>query len=268
MQPMSPISHSGPRVRLGPSVAVGVAVWFAYSALTYAVQASAGVPYAEWFATAANAWRVGVLSLAVGTLLLIVFVSMVRWNHVWRDPQRLPTTTLMKAAMALWCLAIVVRLIGVRWSDVPLDLLWAIVGSGVLVGFAEETLFRGIFLRSLREGGRSEGRAAVWTSLCFGLFHLSNVWMGMGLVGLLQVFLAATSGVVLYVFRRHFGVLWPAMLAHGAWDISTFLTGSYAMPWVALTSLALQAGVVLLGIAILVGLWRGGGVPAAVRPAS
>jgi len=76
------------------------------------------------------------------------------------------------------------------------------------------------------------------------------------LPGLLQVFLAATSGSVLYAFRRHFGVIGPAMVAHGAWDISAFLAGGHAMPWTATASLALQAVVVILGIAILVGLYR------------
>jgi len=241
---------------LAPSVAAGVAIWLAYTVVTVAVQLSAGVPYTEWFSTAANAWRVGVLSLVAGTLLLLGCLAAARWNHLWRDPLRLPTTRLMKTAMALWWLLILVRLAGVRWGDVPPALLAAIVASGVLVGFAEETLFRGFFLRALRAGGRTEGRAALWVAVCFGLFHLPNVFMGTGVVGLLQVVLAATSGAVLYVFRRHFGLLWPAMVAHGAWDISTFLAINYAQPWLPMVSLGLQPLVALLGIAILAGLVR------------
>jgi len=245
-----------PHALVVPSVAAAVAVWAAYTVVTTAVQASAGVPYADWFNTAANAWRVGVLSLLAGAVLLIGFVRFARWNHLWRDPVRLQTTLAMKIAMAVWCVAIVVRLVGVRWGEVPAGLLAAVVASGVLVGFAEELLFRGVLLRGLRAGGRSEARAAIWTALCFGLFHLPNVFMGMGLPGLLQVFLAAASGSVLYAFRRHFGVIGPAMVAHGAWDISAFLAGGHAMPWTATASLALQAVVVILGIAILVGLYR------------
>lgn len=247
-------SPCAPRVL--PTVAAGVAIWIAYTVVTLVVQASAGVPYTEWFTTAANAWRVGVLSLAAGSILLAALVLFTRWNHLWRDPVRLPTSRLMQVAMAVWWLAIVVRLAGVRWDAVPLDLLLAIAVSGVLVGFAEEVLFRGFFLRALRAGGRSEGRAALWVALCFGLFHLPNVFMGTGALGLLQVLLAATSGSVLYVFRRHFGLLWPAMVAHGTWDVAAFLAGGFAQPWLMPVSLALQLVVAGLGLAILVGLAR------------
>ncbi|CAD5367143.1 CAAX amino terminal protease family [Rubrivivax sp. A210] len=239
-----------------PSVAAGVAVWLAYTAVTVTIQFSAGIPYTEWFKTAANAWRTGVMSLAAGSILLIAVVAATRWSHLWHDPVRLPTTPLMKLAMALCVGATGLRLAGVRWADVPLDLLAAIVVSGVLVGFAEETLFRGLFLRALREGGRSEAVAAIWTAVCFGLFHLPNLAMGTGLVGTLQVILAATSGVVLYLFRRQTGALWPAMLMHGTWDIAAFLAGTHAQPWLSVPSLALQAVLLLLGLALLVGLYR------------
>lgn len=241
---------------LAPSVAAGMALWVAYTVVTVAVQLSAGVPYIDWFSTAAHAWRVGVASLVAGALLLLVCLAIARWDHLWRDPVRLASTRPMRAAMLLWWLAIGVRLVGVRWADVPPSLLAAMVASGVLVGFAEETLFRGFFLRALRAGGRAEGRAALWVAVCFGLFHLPNVFMGMGALGLLQVLLAATSGAVLYAFRRHFGLLWPAMVAHGAWDISTFLAINYGQPWLPMVSLGMQPLVALLGIAILVGLAR------------
>lgn len=239
-----------------PSVALGVIAWLAYTAVTVGVQASADIPYDQWFTTAANAWRVGVASLVAGALLLIVLVAATRWNHLWRDPVRLPVSPLMKFAIAAWWTAIVLRLLGVRWREVPLDLLAAMATAGVLVGFAEELLFRGFFLRGLREGGRPESSAAVWTAVAFGVFHLPNIVMGTGLVGLLQVVLAAASGAVLYAMRRQAGVLWPAMVAHGAWDVSVFLSGGYAQPWATLASLVLQVMVTLLGLVILVGLYR------------
>jgi hypothetical protein len=72
------------------------------------------------------------------------------------------------------------------------------------------------------------------------LFHLPNIFMGIGLIGIFQIILAAFSGCILYVFRRKFGVLWPAMVAHGAWDSSTFLAGGFGSPWLALTSVLMQ----------------------------
>ncbi len=116
-----------------------------------------------------------------------------------------------------------VRLVGIEWALVPGRLLLAIVAAGVLVGFAEEMMFRGIFLRGMRTGGRSESRAMLWTTLAFGALHLPNVFLGTGVAGLAQVPLAALTGVTLYLFRRGFAAIVPAMVAHGLWDISAFL---------------------------------------------
>lgn len=243
--------------RLSPGLAPALAVWVLYSILTFVIQSSSGIPYAEWFRTAANTWRTGVLSLAAGSVLLVGWVALTRWDHLWRDPRPLPVTGVMKVAMGVWIASIALRLGGIDWQAVPLDLLLPIVVSGVLVGFAEETLFRGFVLRALREGGRAESSAALWTAVGFGLFHLPNVLMGTGAVGVIQVFLAALSGSVLYVFRRHTGRLWPAMVAHGAWDISTFLAGGYALPWLNALTLPMLGLSVILGIAVLVSILRG-----------
>jgi membrane protease YdiL (CAAX protease family) len=189
-------------------------------------------------------------------VLMLAFVVLARWNYVWRDPQKLVASTVMKVAMGMWCVAIAVRLTGIEWSRVPHDLLLAIVLSGLLVGFAEEILFRGIVLRGMREGGRPESLAAIWTAACFGLFHLPNMFMGVGLLGLSQVVLAALSGIILYAFRRHYGMIWPAMVAHGAWDISLFLAGRYGAPWLAVPASIMQLVIVVLGIAVLVSIYQ------------
>lgn len=236
---------------LRPGITAAVLAWLAYAALTMAIQISAGVPYAEWFTRADHAWRVGVLSLAAGSLALAGFVALTRWNHLWRDPRPLGSSRAMRIAMALWGLAIALRLAGVDWPHVPWPLLLAVMAAGVLVGFAEETLFRGLLLRGLRQGGRAEAPAALWTAAGFGLFHLPNVFMGTGMIGLVQVVLAGMSGLVLYAFRRHFGRLWPAMLAHGSWDVSAFLASGPSAPWVPWASLAMQ-GLLLVAAGFIV----------------
>lgn len=234
-----------------PSVRLAVAAWVAYTAVTVAVQASSGIPYAAWFATAHSTWRVGVLSLALGSGVLVAFVAGTRWTHLWTEPRRLPVTRLMRAALAVFMATTAMRLAGTDWSRVPPDLLLAVLAVGVLVGFAEELLFRGLVLRSLRDRGRPEWAAAAWTAAAFGLFHLPNVFMGTGLLGLAQLVLAGLTGVTLYLFRRATGRLWPAMLAHGLWDISVFLTGGYGAPWVLPAGLLAQALAIVLSLAVL-----------------
>ena len=249
-------SRNPPLLGIMPSVAVGIGMWILYSALAFGIQWSSGIPYPDWFKTADNAWRTAVIPLAAGSLLLLAFALGTRWRHLWSDPFRLETTKVMRVAMILWCIAIAVRLVGIKWSEVPHDLLLAIVLTGIMVGFAEEILFRGIFLRGMREGGRPEASAAIWTAVCFGLFHLPNMFLGTGFIGILQVVMAALSGSILYAFRRHFGVIWPAMFAHGAWDISTFLAGGFGAPWLALTSVLMQLVFFGLGIAVLLSIYR------------
>jgi membrane protease YdiL (CAAX protease family) len=159
--------------------------------------------------------------------VILAFLRWARWDIMWRDPERLPLPRLAKAIIALFVLTVLIRLAGLQWADVPGELLLAILATGVMVGLAEELLFRGIVLRCLRTDQRPEFSAALWTLVGFGLFHLPNVFLGTGAAGLAQIVLAALSGYALYLFRRVRGVIWMAMLAHGSWDISIFLSSNY-----------------------------------------
>lgn len=96
-------------------------------------------------------------------------------------------TTAMKVAIYFFVASILVRVVGVDWGTVQAGLLLVVIASGVLVGFAEEMLFRGVFLRSLRTNGRTEAVAALWTAIAFGLFHLPNLLVGSGPTQLGQV---------------------------------------------------------------------------------
>jgi membrane protease YdiL (CAAX protease family) len=106
--------------------------------------------------------------------------------------------------------------------------LLAIVAAAVLVGFAEETLFRGIILRALRNGGRSESVVVLFSSLWFGFFHLTNLIVGAGASVIGQCIFASLAGVGLYLARRGTGVLVAGMVMHGLWNLSTFLLGIHA----------------------------------------
>ena len=235
------------RYRIQPSIGVGIGVVIVYMIISYGIQISSGIAYKDWFLNADNAYRAAVLPLAVCSVLLIAFLVVARWDMVWRDPGRLAMSVLMKSTLVLFVVAILARAAGIRWGDLPGDLVLAVALSSLLVGFAEETLFRGIFLRSLRTNGRAEGIAALWTAIGFGLFHLPNMFLGTGLQGSGQILLAALSGGTLYLFRRNFGFIVPAMIAHGLWDFSTFLDANFGT--LILTGLAF---VVTIAIAVIV----------------
>lgn len=245
-----------PRFRIRPSVWVAIAVVLADMAWTTGITLTSDLAYADIGKSAANVLRMAVLPLAVGTVLLTAFLVFARWDHVWRDPRKLPTTPAMKVAMVVFVTAVVLRFAGAGWAQIPLDLLLAVLALGVLVGYVEEILFRGIFLRAMREGGRTEARAALWTAVAFGLFHLPNVFLGQGWLGLVQVVLATFTGATLYAFRRQSAFILPAMIAHGVWDVSTFLTGSNTAMWLTVASLPLLVVPAAAGVAVLLSVWR------------
>ncbi|MBD3925655.1 CPBP family intramembrane metalloprotease [Nocardioides cavernae] len=244
------------RYRVQPSIGLGVGIVIVYMAICFGIQLSSGIEYQDFFDTADNAYRTAVLSLAVCSVLLAAFVVWSRWDIMWRDPGRLAMSTLMRAILIMFVAAVVIRLAGLEWGDVPGDLLLAIACTSVLVGFAEEILFRGIFLRCMRTHGRPEGTAALWTAIAFGLFHLPNVFMGTGAAGLSQIVLAGLSGAVLYLWRRNYGYIIPAMIAHGLWDFSTFLEGNYGRDLVQVLTLLLTVAVAISALVVLIRLAR------------
>jgi CAAX protease family protein len=241
--------------RVRPTVWVGVAVVVAYIVVVFGLQLTSGLEYSKWADTAEHGIRALLIPLGAGVLLLVAFLAYARWDLVWRDPERLPMSRAMTFAMWFFVIAIVARLAITDWGAVDVSLLLVIIGAGVLVGFAEETLFRGIILRSLRTGGRDEARAALWTAVGFGLFHLPNLLVS-GLFQATQVVLAAVSGVTLYVFRRRWGFILPAMIAHGIWDMSTFVSTTNDQSWVNLVNIVLMGVTLVAGIAALVSIWR------------
>lgn len=210
--------------RVAPSVPVAAAVFVAYVIVFIGLAGSSGIGYLDWFSTGPNAFRAAVLPLAAGSLVLVAFLWWARWDHVFHDPERLPMTTGMKVALVLFTVGAAAQFAVADWGATTASLLLAILAAGVLVGFAEETLFRGIILRSLRTGVRPEAKVLVLSSLWFGFFHLTNIATGSNPVSVLaQCILATCNGVILYGFRRARGVLVLAMVAHGTWDASAFL---------------------------------------------
>ncbi len=220
----STTNQLGRSPRIQPSLSVAAGVFVVYVILVNGIQMASGVPYAEFFASAENAWKSANASLAAGVLMLLAFVLWSRWDGVWRDPQRLPMTPLMWLAPVVFFVLLVSHLVFKLSGGVAIDLLLAVVFAGVGVGIAEEVLFRGVILRALRTHGRSEAWAMLWCSVWFGMMHATNIFVGSPPLGVaVQVVLAALSGVTLYLMRRTRGWLLTGMIAHGLWDISTFL---------------------------------------------
>lgn len=103
------------------------------------------------------------------------------------------------------------------WWEVPL--------IAVSAGFSEEILIRGYLLQGLwRLWPRSRVYGIAVTSVAFGLAHLA--W---GLAPLQLLFYIALGVIfALSVLRR--GSLWPAIVAHAAWDGLALILLSARLP--------------------------------------
>jgi membrane protease YdiL (CAAX protease family) len=92
----------------------------------------------------------------------------------------------------------------------------------LMVGFVEESVFRGLMLTALRE--RGVWRAIIVTSVLFGLTHLANVLAGATVLETIsQVAYTIAFGVAFAALVLSTGIIWPLVLAHAAIDAAYFL---------------------------------------------
>jgi membrane protease YdiL (CAAX protease family) len=213
-------------MRITPRWWIGVVIWLVYTALVFVVGLVSGVPYDEFGDSADTLFRGPVVFLAAGAVLLIVVTSILGWwrpalFEAERSKHRWPII-----APAVMALSVIVSLsFGVDWSGIDGGYLAGLLLLGVMVGFNEELLTRGLLLTSLRPQLRE---ILVWfiTSALFGLMHVTNIFFGADPGSTLQqVGLAFLGGTGFYIVRRVTGSLIWAMVLHGAWDFTTFAVG-------------------------------------------
>jgi hypothetical protein len=247
------------RARVKPTVPVAFGVFVVYCVLFIGLMKASGFAYDHIFDTADGVWHGAVIPLVAGSVWLVLFLAYARWDHVFSDPRRLPMGFWFWVPPVLMLVAALLRFTGVSWGPFASGHLLAIVTAGVLVGFAEETLFRGIILRALRNGTRHEAAVVLLSSLWFGFFHLTNLITGSPLNAVLsQCVQASAFGIALYLARRARGLLVFGMIIHGLWDMSAFAAGVHAVDGSALplVSFGLSVLAKLIAVIALIVIWR------------
>lgn len=92
----------------------------------------------------------------------------------------------------------------------------------LLIGFAEEAIFRGLMLNALK--GRGFWWAAILTALLFGLSHSLNVLAGKSVAETAaQIFYAVAFGFAFAALALKKGILWPLVIVHFLIDFASFL---------------------------------------------
>lgn len=160
-----------------------------------------------------------------------------------------------QVSAALWFvpMLVVVVLVYVGSGYAPQQgMVFSLVAMAVAAGFSEEIWFRGMVLSALRQRGHRY--AVIVSSLIFGILHLVNGLNAKttALYLVLQLLFAILFGVVASLTVTVTRSLWPAIIFHVAWDITSYLGGD-ALTGRVLALLAVEV-VVLAGYAVF--MWR------------
>ncbi|MET9974048.1 type II CAAX prenyl endopeptidase Rce1 family protein [Streptomyces microflavus] len=158
--------------------------------------------------------------IPIGASILFA-AAVVTWLGWWRELLH------YRAPVRRWVRwvpisMIAVAVIGLNYghlSDQSISLVACLLLLGLFVGVGEELMFRGIGVQVFHRAGLTEGKVALYSSLVFGLVHVSNAF-GEGAQALVQALVVSTSGYFFYLCLRVGGIILLPMLVHGLWDTS------------------------------------------------
>lgn len=197
-------------------------------------------------ATDAKAVTVALLLPEVaGALIATAFVASLAWfpKLLRRRPRQ--ARWWMWIAPATMVVAAVVRLIGTKWSDYSGAAVVAILALGILVGYTEELLARGVNVRLLQRGGYGERTVMIASSALFALMHSVNAIGGAKPVEIVvTIAFAFFYGAAMYLTLLVTGSLVWAMVFHALTDPTTFLASG-----------GVDGGTLGSGAAAQVGAW-------------
>ncbi|MFJ4680453.1 MULTISPECIES: lysostaphin resistance A-like protein [unclassified Kitasatospora] len=172
--------------------------------------------------------RNGLVPIGLSVVFGAVLVSRLGW---WGDVLRcrVPVRRWVRFVPVSMLVVAVLAVNYPNLADQPPSMVAALLAVTVCVGVGEELMFRGVGVQVFRKAGFSEGRVALWTSVVFGLVHLSNA-IGSGAQAVLQAVVVSTSGYFFYLCLRVGSTLLLPMLVHGLWDFSLLSNGVGADP--------------------------------------
>ena len=212
-------------MRVTPKVWMGPVIWIGYIVIITTVSLLSGVPFPEIGTSAESTWRGAVMDLAVGAVFLIIVATALGWWRPALFERRRSKHKWPVFVPIIMFVAVILNFFNTDWSKFDTSFILSLVALGVLVGFCEELMARGLVLTALR-ARLAEGWVWFLTSAMFGLMHVVNAILGAPLLSSLsQAALAFASGTAFYVLRRVTGSLIWAMLLHGLWDVSVFAVG-------------------------------------------
>jgi len=189
----------------------------------------------------------------IGAVILAVFTVSVGW---WRElfgRQPIRGRGWMWIAIVVVLLFNILRLAATDYGKVGFDVVLTWMLTGLLIGFTEEVLTRGLVVNLMRKAGYREIVVAVISATLFSLLHAGNLLSGQNLLTTaIQVLYTFAFGICMYLALRVTGTIIAPILLHASTDPSIFLMTAYPsdgplMPFAAFGNIAvIIAGLVML----------------------
>jgi membrane protease YdiL (CAAX protease family) len=186
---------------------------------------------ATFLSLAGNAYSYSVVILA-DSILGVVAIAIVTRSYGWRRIgfKQIPKDSgRLLYLFALPFLPVIVNLArGIPQIPSASTILFY-AGLTFLVGFVEETYFRGIMLQSLKAKG--VWHAVIVTAFLFGATHTLNAVSGISstLYVILQLGYATAIGLTFAVLVLATNLIWPLILAHFLTNFASFLNSGGAV---------------------------------------
>lgn len=206
--------------------------------------------------------------LLVGSIVLIAFTTFMGWNAEIFGRQPIYRSGWMWLGPVVVAVPILMRIFGIDWGGRPLSVILMMLATGVLIGFSEELLYRGVAVKMLRSGGHREWSVAWLSALLFSASHSLNIFSGGSLrtvVG--TVVYTLGFGLLMYLSMRAVGFIAGAMVLHALTDPTTFLANGGLPDKVDTTSVVGLPGLaggyslfVLVPVAVILGCFIRGKV--------
>jgi|GEM_PF-4760370 len=191
--------------------------------------------------------------LVIYTIFILLLVGFLSWSHLWHEFGFRPLKQWQQLKLLLLLLLFLVSSAGstILLIHGQVTLATLVHGTGLptgaylliylpilllytaMIGFTEETIFRGLALHALLRFGWI--RAALFSSLLFGLAHLNMLVPYPPQILALRALDAFLFGFFFAAIRLQMKTIWPTILAHTLFDFSLTLFSSlhpalYSLP--------------------------------------
>lgn len=164
------------------------------------------------------------VGLIFGSILLVTFTTVMGWNAEIFGRQPIYRSGWMWLAPVVIAAPIIMRVLGIDWGGRALSVVLTMLATGLLIGFSEELLYRGIAVKMLRSGGHREWSVAAVSALLFGMSHSVNIFSGGSPQTVaFTVLYTVAFGILMYLSMRVIGFIVGAMILHGLTDPTTFI---------------------------------------------